>query len=285
MAAPFPLQLDRMAVEEVGLNPEKLAAAIHTQLSLAKGPVPVHEIARALDIIEIREEPLSNLEGMLLTTSQRSEGAILVNGRSSYERRRFTVAHELGHFLISSHRPVSEKGFYCTAADMVTAGDLADLNRRQEAEANRFAIALLAPLQLVRRYLNRSPDLIHVLAIAAELQISKEAAARRYIELHSESLAVIFCRDNQLIYYARGRDFPAICLSKDALLPIDPEIEEGQTTDMDAVEAADWLWKPAGIELYAQILAQQDARSIILLHAEAADAPDMDDTYERFHRR
>ena len=49
------LALDRMEIEEAGPNPERLAAAIHAQLQLKAGPVPVYEIAEALDIVEIRE--------------------------------------------------------------------------------------------------------------------------------------------------------------------------------------------------------------------------------------
>ena len=41
--------LDRMRVEDVGLNPQRLAEAIHQQLACNSGPVPVREIALALD--------------------------------------------------------------------------------------------------------------------------------------------------------------------------------------------------------------------------------------------
>ena len=49
------LELDRIAVEDVGADPVRLAAAILTQLPDITGAIPVHEIARALDIEEIRE--------------------------------------------------------------------------------------------------------------------------------------------------------------------------------------------------------------------------------------
>ncbi len=82
------LTLDRMAIEEVGSNAVRLAKAIHVQLGMARSAVPIHEIATALDIIEIRAEPLTNLEGALITTPERGVGRILINSGSGPRRQR-----------------------------------------------------------------------------------------------------------------------------------------------------------------------------------------------------
>src|SRR3954447_17151217 len=75
-----------MAIEDVGCNPERLAAAIHDQLGLAKGPVPVAAIAAALDIVEIRTAATRGLEGALVTTEERSEGIIMVRAGATSQR-------------------------------------------------------------------------------------------------------------------------------------------------------------------------------------------------------
>src|SRR5688572_11398094 len=170
-----------MELDEVGANPQRLAEAIHEQLGESEGPVSVYDISQALDIVEIREEPLVSFEGALVTTPERSWGSILVNANSSRQRRRFTLGHELGHFLNSWHIPTSPTGFWCSRSDM-TAADVRSRDRylRQEAEANRFAIELLTPRKRLRRYLISQADLHQVLAIAEDFQISREAAARRY---------------------------------------------------------------------------------------------------------
>ncbi len=80
--------LDRMAIEEVGLNPQRLAEAIHDQLAGLEGTVPLYDIAAALDIEEIREQRLSNLEAALVTTPERDRGRVLLNSSSSRQRRR-----------------------------------------------------------------------------------------------------------------------------------------------------------------------------------------------------
>lgn len=71
----MPLRLDRMEVEEAGCaDPVRLARAIHQQLPGGQGAVPVHEIATALDIIEIRSELLKSIDGALVTTTERNVG-------------------------------------------------------------------------------------------------------------------------------------------------------------------------------------------------------------------
>ena len=65
--------LDRMAVEEAGPNPQRLAEAIHRQINLATGSVPVAEIARALDIIEIKRR---RCEALKARSSARSTATL-----------------------------------------------------------------------------------------------------------------------------------------------------------------------------------------------------------------
>ena len=157
------LVLDRMAIEEVGANPARLAAAIHLQLGAATGAVPVNDIAHALDIQEIRVEHLSNIEGALIAPPERGAGRILVNN-SHPRRQRFTVAHELGHYLSPHHVPTAETGFWCTQSDLsVRPSSDRARHRRQEGEANLFAIELLAPRSRARRFCTGRPDIARIL--------------------------------------------------------------------------------------------------------------------------
>ena len=140
-----PLRLDRMAVEEVGSHPERLAAAIHDQLGLAAGPVPVEAIAAALDIAEIR------IADRRPRGSARHHGGArrrndLVRAGAPRPRRRFTIAHELGHFLNVWHDMTTPIGFACSATTWHLVARRLRPNTPQhwfqEAEASRFAIEL-----------------------------------------------------------------------------------------------------------------------------------------------
>lgn len=205
--------LDRMAVDDVATSPERIAAEIHRQLGEIPAPVPIHAIALALGIFEIRERPLNGFEGALVTDAERSDGSILVNSSNGPYRLRYSVAHELADFLCAWHEQTGAGGFQCTRQDMILTG--ADTRHvKQEAEANRFAIELLAPHRLIARHLKRLPDLEHVVSMAAELEISKAAAARRYVSLHRETLAVVFARDGHLLYAQRGSHFPWLAIKK-----------------------------------------------------------------------
>lgn len=83
---------------------------------------PVKEIALALDIVEVIEKPLYGIEAALLAPAERGEGTIIVNSRSDPRRRRFSLAHELLHFLNNTHIQTDAGGFSCTQNDMVASG-------------------------------------------------------------------------------------------------------------------------------------------------------------------
>ncbi len=134
-----------MSIEDVGLNPRRIAEAILAQLEGERGAVPVREIALALDIEWIRAEPLSNIEAALVTTAERDRGQILLNSRSSRQRQRFSLGHELLHFLNPLHEQTSEGGFQCSRLDMRASASTQGRHERQESEANEFAIELLTP--------------------------------------------------------------------------------------------------------------------------------------------
>ena len=145
------LTLDRIALDDAGGNPRKIAEAIHLQLGDLTGPVPVDAIAHALDIVEICKEPLTSFEGALITNVEKDYGSILVNARSNPQRRRFTVAHELGHFLNAWHKPTIQ----CSREDMIVSA-ARDRHLRQETEANAFSIELLTPRKRLACHLKLS---------------------------------------------------------------------------------------------------------------------------------
>ena len=276
------LELDRMRLDDIGGNPERLATAIHDQLPPLEGALPVYEIARALDIEEIREAPLKSFEGALITSPEKSRGAIVVNSLSSRQRRRYTVGHELGHFLNPWHMPTTASGFECTRADMLVRSG-ASQHLKQEAEANRFAIELLAPEPRIRPYLAGAADLAHALAIATDFDISKEAAVRRYAALHHETLAVVFSRAGTVRYIVRPPEFPALSFRNGDRL----SLTGGMGAEWDDLDARDWLKETADVELSAQILRQAGDYSTVLLRVEGADEEDEGDIGEEpsFARR
>ncbi len=114
-------------------------------------PVPVEAIAGDLLGLRIEESSDIDCSGMLLPAERR----IVLNARERatgrddppLRRFRFTVAHEIGHWVchcLSGRAPKLEPS-YCRAVDLTDNAD-----RTLEREANVFAAELLMPEPAVR---------------------------------------------------------------------------------------------------------------------------------------
>jgi Zn-dependent peptidase ImmA (M78 family) len=277
------VKLDRMAIEEAGPNPERIAASIHAQLALLSGPVPIHQVAEALDIAEIRQAPLKGLEGALVSAPERDIGLIVVNSSSSAQRQRFSIAHELGHFLNPWHRPVGPfGGFACRPEDLRQFwGKLppeASRHLVQEAEANRFAIELLAPEKFVRPFLRGIPDLTSVLRLSKTLDLSREASARRYVEFHDQPTALVLSVDGVVRYVQRNPDFPSVLYQPGQRLSELPSpVDESRLSAQEEADPRDWLVRPGRDALIVQTLSQSRGHAITLLALDVGGSDDDDD--------
>ena len=133
-----------------------------------------------------------------MTDVLKASGAILVAGNRSRQRRRFSIAHELGHLLIPLHLPPTDGPLLCSATHLSMHNvKHADRRQRMEAEANRFAALLLMPPPTLRAALLqiRSLSLSNIVRLAASFDVSKEAMARACVDYSREAIAVIVARE------------------------------------------------------------------------------------------
>jgi Zn-dependent peptidase ImmA (M78 family) len=132
------------------------------QNRIHKPPVPVEKIAAGLGL-DVRNAPLDgDLSGVLV----RNDGEVYigVNSLHHMNRRRFTIAHELGHFAL--HRGIRmhvDRDFRVNWRD----DDSSKAVDPEEMEANRFAAELLMPTHLLlkdieglKRFDQRTVDLL-----------------------------------------------------------------------------------------------------------------------------
>lgn len=176
------LTVTRMDLDGAG-SPTALATKILKAEPNLPLPVPIEDLARQFDISEIRRLAADGFEGGLITDAGRSDGFILVNQAAALERQRFTIGHELGHFLMTHHAPSTEAGFSCSRGDMLRARANAMTPAvRMEVEANEFSALILMPPPMLRRAMAvfGDPDLNQVTTLARQFFVSKEAAARAY---------------------------------------------------------------------------------------------------------
>jgi hypothetical protein len=129
--------------------------------------------------------------------------AVVLEERQIPTRRRFTLAHELGHACIPRHaRSLSLR---CLAADLSGA----DPDKTTEREANEFAAELLAPRHLVGPMLTTgSISLAKGQEIADRFDISLTAGARRVVEWAGEAAALVLCENGHVMWSIRRNGFP-----------------------------------------------------------------------------
>jgi hypothetical protein len=139
-------------------------------------------------------------------------------------------------------------------------------HKAQEAEANRFAIELLAPQKLMRRYLSGLPDLARVIALSDELEISREAGARRYIELKDEPTALVCSLEGVVRYVQRNPGFPFVaCQSGQRLSLLPSAVDNSEVSAHEEADPRDWLGRSKGEPLIIQTLSQGEGYAITLL--------------------
>jgi Zn-dependent peptidase ImmA (M78 family) len=264
-------------------SPEQIVQGIIKLIPDLPIPVPVEELARMLDISDIQALETEGFEGGLLTNIEKSEGIILVNQASPFQRRRFTIAHELAHFLCPRHIPQGDNGFLCSSDDMrLISARAADRTATMEVEANRFSALLLMPLPHFRKdiRLHVGADIDYILELAKRYQTSKEATARRYVYVQDEPCAVIVSHKGSILRFYRDEDFPFIDLNSGDPVPggsltAKTDLKLGVVSDQEERDGALWLSVRYGRRaptIYEQVLPQRDGYRLTLI--TLADDPE-----------
>jgi Zn-dependent peptidase ImmA (M78 family) len=115
-----------------------------------KEEVPIEKIAEDHGI-EIKYISLSEeVDGAMKRSGKEGKPVIIVNSNElSEERKRFTIAHELGHFLLHSPSPqyIDKHKVYFRDSDSSTGENI------MEIQANQFAAELLMTTKYVGKSL------------------------------------------------------------------------------------------------------------------------------------
>lgn len=138
-----------------------------------------HQLLSPVDVIGVAKElgvavwELKTLQPAISGKIWRDEHggpsgfSIGVNSREPLSRKRFTVAHEIGHFLL--HRGKLDAGVF--QEDTMYRGT--GMSSTEEVEANQFAADLLMPMGLIHSLM--ASGMTGLSDLAAELQVSEPA--------------------------------------------------------------------------------------------------------------
>ena len=267
-------------------SPEKLITVILKHHPNWIAPVPVEDLAASVNIVKITELEFDGFEGALQTDAKKQKGVILYKAGTRDERRRFTIAHELGHFLMPSHKGNQQ----CTAADLrETRRDT--IHQRQETEANRFAAGLLMPKPWFSKDMNGlgEADVTHVQTLAARYRTSVEATSNRYIELTDDCCAFVFAKDNVIRYVRPTKTFPRVAVKKGDQLPVGcaslraPAHPLRMATPWTELDGSTWLqteWGKKSPSILEQSMRQSDGFQVTLLFIQPQETAGEDDDEE-----
>ncbi len=136
---------------------------------------------KSINLWESDEDRLGSI-----VISAEDEFTIFVPDDESETRKRFTIAHELGHYFLHYIAKEDINPDLTYQADRYV--DSQEMSGRVEWEANWFAAALLMPIERFRTFANDLADLTEerkIRALAKEFHVSYTAA-----KLHANYLEI-----------------------------------------------------------------------------------------------
>ncbi|MDY7092611.1 MAG: ImmA/IrrE family metallo-endopeptidase [Acidobacteriota bacterium] len=126
------------------------AQELLNELQVHEAPIDVRDIGRQLGVIVLEEDLEGEVSGMLTREARRP--VILVNRSDSITRKRFSIAHELGHFLLHKETVFVDRRVRFRNQRSSLGID------REEIEANQFAAELLMPTDFIGRIFSQLQD-------------------------------------------------------------------------------------------------------------------------------
>lgn len=207
--------------EMAALEAEKLIQ----ELEIASLPVNPIEIAESLGIVVRPKATKDGVSGMLIRFGNEF-GIVYATHIESEGFRRFSIAHEIGHFRLPGHveAVLAHENIHESRAGFVTSD-------QYEREADVFAAALLMPSHLFMKEMGLLGDgLEAVQGLANRCMTSLPAAAIRYAQKTDVPIAVVvssgtnidYCfmsdsmRDfEDLTWLRKGQELPEGCQTDD----------------------------------------------------------------------
>lgn len=160
---------------------ERRALDLIQRYNLSGPPLDVQRLAQELGIKLTKSDLGVDCSGVLV---KRGDSAVVaVNWEHHSNRQRFTIAHEIGHFVLHKNGTYVDRS---TSAFFRNA-ESGSGTVKEEREANRFAAALLMPAAWIERAISDSSlnldDEIAVLDLAEQFEVSPQAMSFRLANL------------------------------------------------------------------------------------------------------
>ncbi len=213
------------------IGPDMRARELRHKLSLGTQPIEnMEQICTNLGVIFMEEDlGKGNIAGCLV---KEDNGSVIIINKNIpyYGRKRFTIAHELGHDYMHENRR-----YECSA----TIIESFMVDNKQEREANIFASEFLLPSEKVSELLRRREvTLTLISAVAEEYGMSLTATALRLISETKFDVCAMIIFSGDRVLWVKGSN----SLNKDwAIKKSDLYLPRGSSTKGKKGLISDWL--------------------------------------------
>lgn len=180
------------------LNAEHLASNTIEQFGICSPEhIRVRDIAFALGATVI-EQKISQAAASIVRVG--NHATIRISPTDNQERKRFSIAHELGH-LVMNHVESIQK--VCSDEDMMNW-----YQSSQETQANFFASELILPKKLVERRCDVAEvNFEPIIQIAKDFRSSLTATAIKFVRLCPEKCALVFSSKGKVQWFYKSPDW------------------------------------------------------------------------------
>lgn len=269
-------------------------------LDLVRQMLPTTPFGKGAVLLEPAPVTWGSSEGALVRNPDNpNEWGIFYNDKARPERQRFTLAHELGHFVL--HRN-SHASFNCDKESIYTGADTLKLIER---EADEFASNLLMPGDLLRQRITGKRIDFHLLGeLAKEFGVSLEAMCIRLIKFTEQRAVLVYWDYGYMKYQWRSqsaiRTRVRLHSTDDPQEPLPDTLAayEDIVQEWDGIQMPAQRWcssEPLGITLREMKHSYPDGNRVLSLLVLESAAPrklagsgfedeETDDSYERFPR-
>jgi Zn-dependent peptidase ImmA (M78 family) len=235
---------------------QQTAEAFLKKKGLLKLPVDPFEVAESLDImVQGKPNDVSGVSGMLIRQGN-NFGIIYATNIDSPGFQRFSVGHEIGHYLLEGH----PEHVFTNDIHISRAGFVSD--DVYELEADHFAAGLLMPEAPFRVEVENQPAGLDAIKNVADIcKTSLTATAIRYAEISRDPVGIVVSTNGvvdycflslamqelpQRAWVRKGSQIP-IGSSAAALAANRHKVLAGERI-ADTVDIRDWLGGPTVAE-------------------------------------
>ena len=180
------------------LKAEHLASNTIEQFGICSPEhIRVRDIAFALGATVI-EQKISRAAASIVKVD--NHATIRISPTDSQERKRFSIAHELGHLVMNHVESIQR---VCSDEDMMNW-----YQSSQETQANFFASELILPKKLVERRCDIAEvNFEPIIQIAKDFRSSLTATAIKFVRLCPEKCALVFSSKGKVQWFYKSPDW------------------------------------------------------------------------------